>query len=96
MERTFFFLGFCPKRYSGSVAGLQFGLGKAESIFSGEKDFRFASALFRTAGILVSAMQEGAGGMCGGFAGLEKEKARNIFPERHGIFLSIAPLQWYP
>jgi len=75
MERTFFFLGFCPKRYSGSVAGLQFGLGKAESIFSGEKDFRFASALFRTAGILVSAMQEGAGGMCGGFAGLEKEKA---------------------
>ena len=87
MERTFFFLGFCPKRYSGSVAGLQFGLGKAESIFSGEKDFRFASALFRTAGVLVSAMQAGAGGMRGGFAGLEKDKARHIFTERHLKFL---------
>ena len=76
--------------------GAKCGQGKAKTIFAGGKGFALPRLLFQNGGDLVSAMQEGAGGMCGGFAGLEKEKARNIFPERHGIFLSIAPLQWYP
>jgi len=38
MERTFFF-GVLPSKYSGSVAGLQCGLGFAKTIFWG-KGFR--------------------------------------------------------
>jgi hypothetical protein len=57
-ERTFFFLGFCPKRYSGSVAWLQYGLGKAKICFSGEKDFFVLPRLF-------SRPQEGSGEECG-------------------------------
>jgi len=43
-ERTFFF-GVLPSKYSGSVAGLQFGLGFAKTIFWG-KGFRKTSADF--------------------------------------------------
>ena len=35
MERTFFF-GVLPSKYSGSVAGLQYGLGFAKTIFWGK------------------------------------------------------------
>jgi len=56
-ERFFFWvLSF---KYSGSVAGLQYGLGKTESIFSGEKDFRFASPDFPTAGGVWGGMRAG-------------------------------------
>jgi hypothetical protein len=69
-----FSLGFCPKRYSGSVAGLQFGLGKAESIFSGEKDFRFVSADFPPAGGVWGGMRAGFGlGVFRNSAALKKE-----------------------
>ena len=59
-ERTFFF-GVLPSKYSGSVAGLQFGLGKAESIFSGEKDFRFTSADFPRGGGVWGGIRAGFG-----------------------------------
>jgi len=42
---------------------MQFGRGKAKLFFAGGKGFCFASALF--CGDLVSAAQEGAGGMRG-------------------------------
>src|SRR3989344_339138 len=48
MERTFFF-GVLPSKYSGSVAGLQFGLGFAKTIFWG-LDFRKTSADFPRGG----------------------------------------------
>jgi len=44
-ERVFSF-GVLPSKYSGSVAGLQCGRGKAKTIFAGGKGFCFASALF--------------------------------------------------
>ena len=43
-ERTFFF-GVLPSKYSGSVAGLQYGLGFAKAIFWG-KGFGKTSAAF--------------------------------------------------
>ena len=43
MERVFSF-GGSALNASGSVAGLQCGLGKAEKLFSGERVSRFASA----------------------------------------------------
>jgi hypothetical protein len=44
----FFLFGVLPSKYSGSVAGLQYGLGKTEKrIFWGKRIFRFASADFR-------------------------------------------------
>jgi hypothetical protein len=39
--KDIFLFGVLPSKYSGSVAGLQFGLGKTEKLFSGEKDFPF-------------------------------------------------------
>ncbi len=42
--KDIFLFGVLPSKYSGSVAGLQFGLGKTEKLFSGERIFRFASA----------------------------------------------------
>jgi len=36
MERTFFLFGVLPSKYSGSVAGLQCGLGFAKAIFWGK------------------------------------------------------------
>ncbi|OHA24856.1 MAG: hypothetical protein A3D52_02690 [Candidatus Taylorbacteria bacterium RIFCSPHIGHO2_02_FULL_44_36] len=35
-----FFAGLCPQCF-GQVVGLQYGLGKAKKLFSGEKDFSF-------------------------------------------------------
>ena len=48
-KKNFCFLfGVLPSKYSGSVAGLQYGLGKAEKqFFWGKRIFRFASAHFR-------------------------------------------------
>jgi hypothetical protein len=58
-ERTFFF-GVLPSKYSGSVAGLQCGLGFAKTIFWG-KGFGKTSAEF-------SRPQKGVWGMnAGGF-----------------------------
>ena len=42
-ERIFFF-GVLPSKYSGSVAGLQFGRDKTEKLFFGERIFCFVSA----------------------------------------------------
>src|SRR3989344_2342623 len=55
-ERTFFF-GVLPSKYSGSVAGLQCGLGFAKTIFWG-KGFRKTSALLPPA-------ERGLGNECG-------------------------------
>jgi hypothetical protein len=62
-EKKVFLLGSARLRAGG---GIQFGRGKAKTIFAGGKGFCFASALFCFwAG--CSAAQEGAGGMRGGF-----------------------------
>jgi len=93
MERTFFF-GVLPSKYSGSVAGRNADEAK-QNYFCGRKRICFASALFKTAGNFVSAAQEGAGGMRGGFAGLEKEKALNlldIFADKKSSFYSISKI----
>ena len=63
MERTFFF-GVLPSKYSGSVAGLQCGLGFAKTIFWG-KEFRKTSAGFCFC--ILSARRRGWGGMRAGF-----------------------------
>src|SRR3989344_3520586 len=59
--KDIFLFGVLPSKYSGSLAGLQFGLVKAEKLFSGEKGF---SALPR----LLYRPQKGVWGMnAGGF-----------------------------
>ena len=73
-ERTFFF-GVLPVKIFGQCGGAKCGQGKAKTIFAGGKGFALPRLLFQNGGDLVSAAQEGAGGMRGGFAGLEKEKA---------------------
>jgi len=60
MERTFFF-GVLPSKYSGSVAGLQFGLGFAKLFFWGKGFGKPETEFFR--------LQKGGWGMnAGGLA----------------------------
>ncbi len=68
MERTFFFLGFCPKRYSGSVAGRNaIRTRQSKTIFAEGKGFALPRLFFQNGWIWISAAQEGAGGMRGEF-----------------------------
>ena len=78
-ERVFFFRGSALQVF-WQCGGAKCGRGKAKTIFAGGKGFCFVSALFQNGGGLMSAAQEGAGGMRGGFAlcfaGFIKEKIR--------------------
>jgi hypothetical protein len=57
--KDIFLFGVLPSKYSGSVAGLQYGLGKAEKrFFWGKRIFRFASAS-------VPPAERGLGNECG-------------------------------
>ncbi|HVZ11317.1 MAG TPA: hypothetical protein VG941_02815 [Candidatus Paceibacterota bacterium] len=65
MERTFFFLVFCPQGL-GQYGGAKCNSDEAkQNYFCGRKRICFALALF--CGDLVSAAQEGAEGMRGGY-----------------------------
>jgi hypothetical protein len=59
------FLVFCPQGLGQVECGRQFGLGKVKTIFAG-KDLTLPR-LIRIWSDSVSAVQEGAGGMHGGF-----------------------------
>src|SRR3989338_10232131 len=52
MERTFFFLGFCPPSIRAVWWGeMQFGRGKAKLFLREEKDLLCLGSFFKTAGI---------------------------------------------
>ena len=53
MEKTFFFLGFCPPSIRAVWGGeMQFGRGKAKLFLREEKDLLCLGSFFKTAGIL--------------------------------------------
>jgi len=60
MERTFFLFGVLPSKYSGGVAGLQFGLRQSgKSIFLGERIFPLCLRRF----LFLARAQKGVWGM---------------------------------
>ena len=63
MERTFFLFGVLPSKYSGSVAGLQYGLGFAKTIFWGKGFGKTETNVFeiRRDSDLDSARRKGSG-----------------------------------
>ena len=64
--KDIFLFGVLPSKYSGSLAGLQFGLVKAEKqFFWGKGIFHFASADFPRGGGVWGGMRAGFG--LGGF-----------------------------
>ena len=61
-----FSFGVLPSKYSGSVAGLQFGLGFAKTIFGEEKDFAKPRLIFWW--WFPPARRRGLGRNAGGFS----------------------------
>ena len=59
MERTFFFLGFCPPSIRAVWRGFNADSAKRKSFFLGERIFRFASTDFPPAGGVWGGMRAG-------------------------------------